>query len=483
MKTNIKHLWSTLTIIGSFALISARPLAAQTFKTIHNFAPAGTNEASEYTNADGCYPVAPVTISGNTLYGAAGFGGIYGSGTIFSLHTDGTGFTNLHTLAPGDGAGPYNALILSGGYVYGTTYWGDNVQTGNGTVFKFGIDGAGFTPLVTLEGAQNLIQSGDTLYGTSDDGNGTVFKVNTDGTGFVTLYSFSDGSDGAFPDALVLSGTNLYGTAANGGASSSFGSGTVFKLGTNGAGFSVLYTFTAVATNAEGSNNDGAVPWGLSLSGNTLYGTAIRGGTAGNGTLFAIKTDGSEFTVLHTFTASSHDYAASSPYYEGTNSDGVSPQGSLTVAGNTLYGTAALGGSFYSGTVYSLNTDGTDFKVLHAFSTYPGEGNPNSDGFFPRSGLAFSGNTLYGTTQFGGTLGGGTIFSISLPPQLSITASAGNVILTWPTNVAGLTLQSTPSLTAPAVWMPVSPGPVVVNALNTVTNPMTGSQQFYRLSQ
>jgi len=43
-----------------------------------------------------------------------------------------------------------------------------------------------------------------------------------------------------------------------------------------------------------------------------------------------------------------------------------------------------------------------------------------------------------------GTEGNGTVFSISLSaplPQLTITAAAGNVILTWPTNVTGFTLD------------------------------------------
>ena len=42
---------------------------------------------------------------------------------------------------------------------------------------------------------------------------------------------------------------------------------------------------------------------GLILSGNTLYGTAYYGGSAGNGTVFALNTNGTGFTTLHTFTA------------------------------------------------------------------------------------------------------------------------------------------------------------------------------------
>jgi formylglycine-generating enzyme required for sulfatase activity len=70
--------------------------------------------------------------------------------------------------------------------------------------------------------------------------------------------------------------------------------------------------------------------------------------------------------------------------------------------------------------------------------------------------------------------------------QLAITNCGGNVILTWPTNVAGFdysrfTLQSTTNLVSPVIWNPVSPLPVIVDGRAAVTNPISGTQQFYRL--
>jgi hypothetical protein len=70
-----------------------------------------------------------------------------------------------------------------------------------------------------------------------------------------------------------------------------------------------------------------------------------------------------------------------------------------------------------------------------------------------------------------------------VPPQLAIIPSGANVILTWPTAAAGFTLQSTTNLVSPVVWSPVSPGPIVVNGQNAVTNPISGTRKFYRLSQ
>jgi len=102
--------------------------------------------------------------------------------------------------------------------------------------------------------------------------------------------------------------------------------------------------------------------------------------------------------------------------------------------------------------------------------------------------LVLSGNTLYGTTPSGGSGGNGTLFSLSFEPQLTIVPSGPNVILTWPAKVAGFdytgyTLQSTTNLVSPAVWSTNSPAPVVIGGQNTVTNPITGAQKFYRLVQ
>jgi uncharacterized repeat protein (TIGR03803 family) len=171
------------------------------------------------------------------------------------------------------------------------------------------------------------------------------------------------------------------------------------------------------------------------------------------------------FTTLHSFTG---------------GSDGANPYGGLILSGNTLYGTAYAGGSSGNGTVFAVNTDATGFTNLHNFT---GRGGAN-----PYAGLVLSGHTLYGTTYSGGTGGSGTVFSLSFRPQLTIPPSETNLILTWPTNYGGFdytgyTLQSTTNLGSSAVWNTDAPAPVVVNGQNVVTNSITGSHQFYRLSQ
>jgi hypothetical protein len=197
--------------------------------------------------------------------------------------------------------------------------------------------------------------------------------------------------------------------------------------------------------------------------------------------LFAINTNGTGFTNLYTFTATS----GSPP----TNSDGANPRGSLIVSGSTLYGTAYNGGLFGSGTMFSMNTNGTGFTNLYTFTANSTAPYTNSDGAHPNAALLLSGNTLYGTAYNGGDPGVnveyGTVFSLALgsAPQLNITPSGTNVILTWTNTASGFTLESTTNLVPLVVWTTNSTAPVVISGQNTVTNPISGTQKFYRLSQ
>jgi len=88
--------------------------------------------------------------------------------------------------------------------------------------------------------------------------------------------------------------------------------------------------------------------------------------------------------------------------------------------------------------------------------------------------------TEMGTFATGLSYGGYLAFQP--PPALAIVLSGPNVVLTWPTNVTG-NLQFTTNLVSSAAWNTNLPPPVVVNGQNAVTNPITGSQMFFRLTQ
>jgi uncharacterized repeat protein (TIGR03803 family) len=390
-------------------------LPVPVFTTLHSFAELSTN--APYGNGDGAQPQSGLILSGNTLYGTAEDGGTNGSGTVFALSTNGTGFTNVYSFTGGsDGAAPLGGLILSGNTLYGTAE--DGGTNGSGTVFALSTNGTGFTNQYEFAGGNDggnpvagLVLSGNTLYGTTEyggtNGSGTVFALNANGTGFTNVYSFTDGSDGAYPKAgLVLSGGILYGTAEDGGTN---GSGTVFAVNTNGTGFTILHDFTG--------GNDGTQPQvGLILSGSTLYGTASEGGAGGTGTVFALNTNGTGFTTLYSFTALVPNDSFGLP---SVNSDGAYPEAGLVLSGNTLYGTTYDGGTNGTGAVFAVYTDGSGLTSLYSFTALVpndsfGLPSTNSDGANPIGALVLSGNTLYGTAVLGGSSGLGTVFALSL---------------------------------------------------------------------
>jgi uncharacterized repeat protein (TIGR03803 family) len=274
-----------------------------------------------------------------------------------------------------------------------------------------------------LGGSMNL--SGNTLYGTTKSGgsfsNGTVFSVNIDGSNFSILHNFTGGSDGAYPPSgLALSGVpgnTLYGTTLRGGTN---GTGVIFSLNTNGSNFTVLHTFgaasslpTPIQPDTITTNVDGACPYGELLGWlGVLYGTTALGGTNASGTIFSLNTDGTDFKVLHSFAA--NGYALTNrPYGQGTNADGFYSTAGLVNQGEMLFGTTSAGGTNQNGVVFGLNTDGSNFTILHTFSPVKFPLRTNYDGSWP-SGLVISGTNLYGVTAgWGGYIGWGTIFSLS----------------------------------------------------------------------
>lgn len=232
-----------------------------------------------------------------------------------------------------------------------------------------------------------LVVSGTNLFGTAAGGgsgmggSGTVFRVHTDGDGFSVLHKFSF-SEGINPQGgLVLSGTTLYGTT-EGQYSGWFGS--VFRMNTDGSGFRVLKTFAGGV--------DGQGPSSLVLSGDFLYGTTFSGGISNVGTVFKIGVDGSNSVILKHF----------------AGDDGATVAGGLVVSGSSLYGATVNGGKYGNGTLFRMHTDGSGFALIKSYGA-PGT---LDQGTNPVGDLALSGETLYGCTINGSKDRSGTVFKV-----------------------------------------------------------------------
>jgi uncharacterized repeat protein (TIGR03803 family) len=217
-------------------------------------------------------------------------GGSDGSGTVFSITTDGV----LTTLV--------NFDYLSGGYPLGA-----------------------------------LVQASDgAFYGTASEGGtngwGTVFRMEADGT-LTTLYSFSY-DDGAYPSAGLVQATdgNLYGTTLEGGWG---GQGTVFRITTNGVLTTVVWFNGVNGANPQSpviQAHDG------SFCGTTEYGGPNYNGAAGTG-------DGLVFRlILPMFLSNPFTQAvatASAPYSGSLTANCIRPSGD-TVFFSKLSGPAWL---------------------------------------------------------------------------------------------------------------------------------------------
>lgn len=322
----------------------------------------------------------------------------------------------LHRFHLSDGAYPVGALVADTQQnLYGVTYVGGN---GNCTIYP-------------------LLQAGC----------GTVFELTRlpgGGWSETVLYEFQGGSDGAFPEAGLVSDQagNLYGTTAGGGLSQAC-CGTVFELSPpaqRGGDWSetILHRFTAYT--------DGAEPLGQLIfdqAGN-LYGTAAAGGDC-CGTVFELSPPaqpGGDWTeiTLHIFKLS-------------RDNDGEAPVAALTFdKSGSLYGTTSFGGDFGWGTVFRLRPPRSPGDRWSE-SIYSFRGG-TADGSSPRGNLVWVRGSLIGTTVSGGLYGQGTAFQISRSP----TGVTESVVYNF----------------QPGVYGAVTPGLVVDSAFNLYGTTVAG---------
>lgn len=288
---------------------------ANTFGTAFQVTTNGTlTLLASFGGTNGTYPEADWqfgndgSLYSTTSHGTAG----NGYGTICKLTAGGTLFT-LTSFTNGNGAFP-NALLAGGtdGAFYGVTPYGGrtNLNSGNGygTIFKVATNGV-LTPLFYFGGTNGnypnagLALGGDgCFYGTTEFGGsnnlGMVFKTTTNGV--VTPLASFNGNNGEYPiGTLIPSGDGgFYGTTFLGGTND--GSGTVYKITTNG----VLTSLISFST------SNGAYPKaGLALgSDGNIYGTTYYGGNFDDGTVFKITLP--SVPVLRNLSVSNHTFKA-----------------------------------------------------------------------------------------------------------------------------------------------------------------------------
>jgi uncharacterized repeat protein (TIGR03803 family) len=405
------------------------PASAQTLTTL-----------SSFNGNNGQDPQGGLTFGGNTLYGTTNSGGAESGGAVFSLPISGGTPTLLASFNLGNGSNPVGALALGDNTLYGATSLSlDGNLYGGGTLVSVPTSGGSLKVLASFSNGSGspspLTLSVNTLYGTTGLGgaydDGEVFSIPVTGGSLTVLASFN-GSNGSSPAGpLTLSGNILYGTTYGGGALVQSGTGTM--SGNYGTVFSLPVTGGSITTLASFNNTNGHGPTaGVTLIGNTLYGTTEQGGNLslgdgnGDGTVFSVPKSGGSVTTLAVF----------------NGSNGQQPSGGLTLIGSNFYGTTELGGNLSlngglgGGTAFSLPVSGGSLTTLASFNSTTGES---------PQGMTHSGNTLYGATENGG-LGDGTVFALNIAPATVVLANVINAtIISGGTGSLGMTVSNSPS--------------------------------------
>jgi len=313
---------------------------------------------------DGGAPIARVVFGPDgSLYGTTEFGGRNcgsGCGTVFNLKPSpaacksaicGWTQTVIYRFSGfSDGANPgYGDLTFDqAGNIYGTTIFGGN--NAQGVVYELAPSGGSWTEsaIYLFTGAADganpynsvIFDAAGNLYGTTflgGSGYGTVFQLKPSGSGWTqnTLYTFQNSTDGGNPFGGVIldKAGDLYGTTSGGGTGSG---GTIFELSNGTWTFSLLYSFVASAY-LPGPYDSLT----MDAAGN-LYGTTIKGGAHGQGSVFRLTASGGSWTETDLY-----DFPG--------GGQGAVPYGSVLLDSNgNLYGTASQGGANSYGVIWEI---------------------------------------------------------------------------------------------------------------------------------
>ncbi|MEQ1870625.1 MAG: choice-of-anchor tandem repeat GloVer-containing protein, partial [Vicinamibacterales bacterium] len=377
---------------------------------------ASAQPIHEFTGADGAAPAGDL-VQGRDglLYGWTSYGGDFSRGTLFRVAADGTGFETLYSFGdgslPSDGAVPQKGGLLevAPGLFYGTTFEGG--LHGRGALFTLDVSGA--VPVVTTlhsfattepgpDGGLIRSSADGLLYGTTSGAGwgdfGTIYRVATDGSGFSVLYRFI-GVDGEEPTGIIEGSDGwLYGTTRRGGTASA---GVVFRAPRDGSGA------IEVLAHLEGSPVAGLTEVLAQDGARHLYGVEVGGGVAPFGSIFRLHLDGTGFQRTATFSG---------------GSDGAYPRSRLILGRDgVLYGTASS-----SGGGCGVDICGSVFRVLPTGEPYTIRAFTLANGASPDGALVQgTDGHLYGTTREGGDVStsAGVVFVVRDPATMPLRFS------------------------------------------------------------
>ncbi len=395
-----------------------------------------------------------VTLSANTtVYADSGdflnLSGAIGGG--FSLTKTGTGTL----LFSGSTANTFNNMTVNAGTLQLNKSIANAAFAGDLAIG----DGSG-TDVVRLLTDNQIADTSPVMMA-----GGAVFDLNdqSEQTGSISGSGQIDLGSGA-----LRAGTDNATDSFNG---TIFGTGQVFKLGTGTWTLNGNNTYSGHTTVSAGT----LVVNGSQLqSDTTVNGTATLGGAGVVGDLdvFGNLRPGSSSAILTTSNFVFHSSAADffvelNGTTPGTGYDQVRSRGLVGLSNAVLHATLGFQ-SAISNAFTIIDNDGAD-AVLGTFN-----------GLAQNATLTING-IPFRISYTGGTGNDVVLTQLLGVPTLSIgSVGPANVVLSWPSNFVGFTLEANTNLLT-NVWSVVSPAPVILGTNRVVTNATTPFQRSYRL--
>ncbi|WP_143962497.1 choice-of-anchor tandem repeat GloVer-containing protein [Litoribacter populi] len=321
--------------------------------------------------------------SDNMLYGTAHHFANQSPVVIFKINPDGSGYEEIYNSNEAEFKISWNVGLKTAhnGFLYSLSPDG---------IFKISLDGSSISILETSSNdlsdhrIASLVQDEEgILYGfeRSDNRIFHLYKIHPDAGKFEVLYAFEYEPGDSFEADLIVGAEGfLYGMFGQDSWDGDPTSGTVFQIGRDGTGFSVLHEFV-----------DSAPSGSLVESNGNLYGIEVDEDR--DGFLFRIDVDSGGFTQvlsLETFPSNSSLTLGSDSNLYGLfvpadrsiifsivlddysyrtivapTSDGSSPNNIVEGQDGYFYGTTVAGGVFGRGTFFRISPQGNDFQVLH----------------------------------------------------------------------------------------------------------------------
>lgn len=349
----------------------------------------------------------------HNLYSTSPSGGKYGRGTVFKVTLDGQ-LSVLHDFDFKTGSGPMGGLMCDpDGYFYGTTYTGG--EHGVGTVFSVP-PGGGHASVMTN------FRNGKPARKLRRDEKDYTEQEKLDWGGSYPVSPPVQGADGQLYAVTSYSNNQQYGIFYRVGGDIPHG---IQRFDGISVGLYASSVFAALDGNIYGVSWHGkrGNPHGMIFRGpgiqpvhyfdyplgsgpvavmladnNRLYGTTVMGGpgpSPGNGVIYSMNPDGSDYKVIHFFTGGQDGAASFGQLVQGKD--------------HKLYGAARYGG-VGRGTLFRIDLDGNNFEVLHKFHMYDTGRSPMSNL------LAHSDGNFYGLTYQGGKFDKGVVYRLNVHP-------------------------------------------------------------------